>query len=198
MAAPARLPPRPRERPARAAAAARHTGPVRCFVGVWPPGPVRDALDAPSRQAAGLRWVAPGSWHVTLAFAGDVAAPAVESWAAALHAAAARLAGRPDAVLGPATATLGPAILCVPVGGLEAAATAVRAEAAARGLPYDEKPFVGHLTLARARGRCGRVPAHLVGQPLSARWPVAELLLVSSEGAPGDSRYETVATATVG
>lgn len=166
-------------------------------MGVWPPDPVHGALGVPPGQSPGVRWVAPGARHVTLAFAGDVAAPAVEAWTCALRAAAERLAGPPDAVLGPATSILGPAVLCVPVGGLEAAAEAVRAEATARGLPFDERPFVGHLTLARARGRRGRVPGHLVGRPLSARWAVAELHLVSSERAAGGSRYETVATAAV-
>ena len=85
----------------------------------------------------------------------------------------------------------------MPVGGLDAAAAAVRDEAARRGLPFDVTPFVGHLTLARARGRRGRVPSHLVGRPLSARWPVAELRLVRSLRGSRGSRYETVATATV-
>ncbi|MGH9090121.1 MAG: RNA 2',3'-cyclic phosphodiesterase [Acidimicrobiales bacterium] len=170
---------------------------MRCFVGVWPPAAVRDVLGPPPEEVPGIRWSPPEAWHVTLAFAGDVAAPAVESWTAALGAAAARLAARPEAVLGPATGTLGPAVLCVPVGGLDAAATAVREEAARRGLPFDEQPFVGHLTLARARGRRGRVPSRLVGRPVSARWPVAELRLVRSLRDSHGSRYETVATATV-
>jgi hypothetical protein len=65
--------------------------------------------------------MAPTRWHVTLAFAGDVAAPAIGAWEAAVRAAAARLERPPEAVLGPATATLGLAVLCVPVAGLEAA-----------------------------------------------------------------------------
>jgi RNA 2',3'-cyclic 3'-phosphodiesterase len=177
---------------------AGHTGRMRCFVGVWLPGPVREALAAePRPEVPGVRWVAPASWHVTLAFAGGIDDVAVEAWVAALRDAATRVACPPEAVLGPATVALGRAVLCIPVAGLEAAAAAVRGEAAARDLAFDPKPFVGHLTLARARGR-GRVPRQVVGRPMAARWSVAELCLVASRTTPEGIRYRTLAAATVG
>lgn len=142
--------------------------------------------------------MAPTRWHVTLAFAGEVAGSAIGGWEAAVHAAGARLAAPPEAVLGPATATLGRAVLCVPVAGLEAASVAVREEAAARDLTFDPKPFVGHLTLARARGRRGRVPRELEGQAMAARWPVGELCLVASRTTDEGARYETLTAAPVG
>lgn len=171
---------------------------MRCFVGIWPSPEARSALAAaPRPDVEGVRWVAQERWHVTLAFAGEVDDPAVEGWVAALHAAAARVAGPPEAVLGPATESLGRAVLCVPVGGLDAAAAAVRDAAAGHDLPFDPTPFVGHLTLARA-GRRRRVPGGLLGTPVAARWPVAELCLVASRAGPGGIRYETLARATVG
>lgn len=172
---------------------------MRCFAGVWLPPPVREGLAAePRPPVPGVRWVAPVAWHVTLAFAGAVDDVATEAWAAALHGASARLARRPEAVIGPVTVALGRAVLCVPVAGLDDAAAAVREEAAARDLTFDPKPFVGHLTLARARGRRGRVPRALVGRTMAARWPVAELCLVASRTTADGSRYETLAVATVG
>ena len=55
-----------------------------------------------------------------------------------------------------------------------------------------EPGFVGHLTLARTRGRA-RGPAHLAGVPLAARWPVQQVELVSSVLGPEGSRYRTEA-----
>ena len=172
---------------------------MRCFVGVWPPPEVRQSLGAaPTNQSTGVRWVAPTRWHVTLAFAGEVADPAIGDWKDAVSTAASRLTAPLEATLGPATSTLGRAVLCVPVAGLEAAATVVRQEAATRGLVFDPKPYVGHLTLARARGKGGRVPQELEGQAMAARWAVAELCLVASRSTNEGVRYETLMTATVG
>jgi RNA 2',3'-cyclic 3'-phosphodiesterase len=172
---------------------------VRCFVGVWVPAEVRDELAAVHPdQAAGVRWVAPERWHVTLAFAGEVGDPAVRDWAAVVRAGAARLTAPLEAVLGPATMTLGRAVLCVPVHGLDTAAAAVREEAVARNLSFDPKPFVGHLTLARARGKGGRVPKGLEGQAMAARWPVFEVSLVASRTTKENVWYETLTTASAG
>lgn len=172
---------------------------MRCFVGVWVPTEVRDELAAVRPQhAVGVRWVAPERWHVTLAFAGEVGDPAVRDWRAAVRAGAARLTAPIEAVLGPATMTLGRAVLCVPVDGLDAAAAAVRKEAAERNLSFDPKPFVGHLTLARARGKGGRVPKGLEGQAMAARWSVVELSLVASRTTKDGAQYETLATASAG
>jgi RNA 2',3'-cyclic 3'-phosphodiesterase len=149
-------------------------------------------------QADDVRWVAPEGWHVTLAFAGEVRDPAIRDWTAAVRAGAARLTAPLEAVLGPATTTLGRAVLCVPVHGLDDAAAAVREEAAARNLSFDPKPFTGHLTLARARGRRGRVPKGLEGQAMVARWPVVELNLVASRTTDEGARYETLTTVGAG
>lgn len=172
---------------------------MRCFVGVWVPTEVREELAAlRPDQPTGVRWVAPERWHVTLAFVGEVGDSAIRDWAAAVRAGAARLNAPLEAVLGPATTMLGEAVLCVPVEGLDAAAAAVREEAAARNLSFDPKPFTGHLTLARARGRGGQVPKGLEGQAMAARWPVVELSLVASWTGNDGARYETLTTASAG
>jgi 2'-5' RNA ligase len=169
---------------------------MRLFVAVWPPPDVVTVLGAMPRPALrGVRWTPAGRWHVTLAFLGDVAGrEQAESAGAALGAAARRVACPPEAVLGPTTSVLGRSVLCVRVGGLEAAATAVRTATLGRHLPVDPTPFAGHLTLARVRGA---VPADLVGIPLVARWVVERLRLVAVRPGSGMARYETVAEATV-
>lgn len=165
-------------------------------MGVWPPPEVRAVLmSLPRPDNPRVRWTAPHRWHVTLAFLGDVAEEGREQWTAALVAATEALESRPRAVLGPATVLLGPAVLCVPAAGLEPAAEAFRSTALALGLgdSLDPRPFRGHLTVARGRGRA-RIPAKLAGTPLEARWTVGELCLVAAVR----DRYETLAAATIG
>ena len=77
----------------------------------------------------------------------------------------------------------------VPVRGVDDLAGAV-AEATADlgGLPED-RPFTGHLTLARSRGR---VPAGWVGRPVTGAFTVGEVCLVRSETLPEGARYEVL------
>jgi 2'-5' RNA ligase len=56
-----------------------------------------------------------------------------------------------------------------------------------------EKPFTGHLTVARARGR-GRVPSSLTGVPFTASWRATSFSLVRSQTKPSGAVYEDVAT----
>jgi len=167
---------------------------VRLFVAVWPPRDVGSALQQLPRPAVGgLRWTAPEQHHVTLDFLGEVADPRVAALAAALVDWA-----RPErpvvAVAGPVTRRLGRGVLCVPVEGLEAMAAGVRAVATQFGLPRDDRPFSGHLTLART-GRRGRLPDELVGSAVVARWEVREVRLVASIAGPSGPRYEPLVLA---
>ena len=156
---------------------------------VWPPAEVVGAVAALDRPARpGLRWTTPEQWHVTLVFLGNVAGPAVAGVASGLSALRAPVA---TAVLGPATHRLGRAVLVAPVTGLDALAAAVGAVVPPG--PDAGRPFAGHLTLARASGRRGVVPAALAGTPLSARWEVSEVALVRSHPRSSGARYETLA-----
>lgn len=108
---------------------------------------------------------------------------------------ASRLAAPVVAELGPAVATLGRQVLQVPVTGVEALAQALVATSAEIGQPPSSRPFSGHITLARHRGR-GSLQ-NLVGEAVSGRWTVEEITLVASvaSGQPGvPNRYEVVAT----
>lgn len=158
---------------------------MRSFVGVVPPPDVAAAL-AGLRVDGGLRRVPAEQLHVTLQFLGEIEDPGAVI--AGLGGAA--LPGA-TAVAGPAVTRLGRAVLCVPVGGLDDLAAAV---VGATGHPPEDRPFHGHVTLARARGRRGVVPAAAAGEPVERRWPVAEVVLVRSHLGDRGPRYETLAS----
>jgi 2'-5' RNA ligase len=146
------------------------------------------ALDRP--EDPGVRWTRPEAWHVTLRFLGGVAPDDVSPVAAALGA----LRWQPAVVaeVGPAARRLGRSVLVLPVAGLDGVAAAVEQALATAGVAPDPRPFRGHLTLARARGRAP-LPRDLAGPSLVARWPVDEVTLVEStlQGSKG-SRYEVL------
>ena len=161
---------------------------ARLFVAVWPPEDVLDAVAALHRpEVPGLRWTAPEQWHVTLRFLGrvekvDEAVEALETVRAAPAA----------AVAGPEVGRFGRRVLHVPVTGLDEVAAAVVSATAGVGEPPEDRPFAGHLTLARvARGARVDLRA-LAGQPVAGRWPVAEICLVESHLSPKGARYEVV------
>jgi 2'-5' RNA ligase len=80
-------------------------------------------------------------------------------------------------------------VLHVPVSGLDGVAAAVSAQLQRWG--DDDRPFVGPLTVGRARGRRDDVrPLAGLAVPAAAQapWPVHELTLVASVG----GRYEVV------
>ena len=160
----------------------------RLFVAVWPPDEVLDRLAVlPRPEADGLRWTEREQWHVTLRFLGAVAdvAPVVEA-----------LAGlevpETQAVLGPAVSRFGQRILHVPVAGLEEVAAAVVDATAHLGKPPDDRPFTGHITLARV-ARTARLDLRkLSGAPVGAEWEADAVCLVESRLSPAGARYEVL------
>jgi 2'-5' RNA ligase len=157
---------------------------ARLFVAVWPPESVVEAVaravDRTPRP--GVRWLPPSSWHVTLRFLGS-ADP--EEVTAALNRVGAVHA---DAVVGPVLRTLGRSVVVVPVAGLDELAGAVQAATAHLGQPLDDRPFTGHLTLARRKGRAA-VPS---GVPVVAAFPVDAFTLVRSETKPTGAEYRVL------
>jgi 2'-5' RNA ligase len=172
---------------------------VRLFVAAWPPDAVLAKLRALPRPAlAGLRWTTEEQWHVTLAFAGEIAPDRVQALADDLAGAVGR-ADTATVELGPRAIRLGPSVLCLPAVGLEAAAAAARPAVEAVRTTGPSRPFRGHLTLARGRGGRplprGLNPADVT---LSCRFTIDELSLVASELDRGGARYRTVARLTLG
>ena len=159
---------------------------ARLFIAIWPPERVLDVLAGlPRPEVAGVRWTTPDQWHVTLRFLGSAEVDA------AMRALERVRTPRVEAVMGPALERLGRAVLMVPVAGLESLATAVVGATSDVGMPPEPRPFLGHLTLARARGRHS-VPARLAGARVESTFPVDEVALVESRPGPEGSRYTTL------
>ncbi|MBA3654935.1 MAG: RNA 2',3'-cyclic phosphodiesterase [Actinobacteria bacterium] len=160
---------------------------MRLFVAAWPPDEVMRSLAALDRpEIPGLRWTTPDQWHVTLRFFGDCG---VEKATAALSTVD---AAPTTAVLGPATGRLGPELLQVPVAGLDDVAGNVVAATRHVGLAPPDRPFRGHLTVARARPRRGVDLRSFCGVALAGEWAVEEITLVASRLHPQGARYEVV------
>jgi RNA 2',3'-cyclic 3'-phosphodiesterase len=186
---------------------------MRLFVAVWPPLEVVAKvveLDRPAWQ--GVRWTTADQWHVTLRFFGSVpdgevellresfidpgpaAATATATWTTTATAMA--VAAMAVAVTGPAVERLGRGVLCLPVAGLDDLAERVKAATAGVGVPEPDRPFKGHLTLARAKPGADLRP--LAGARLSASWPVEEVTLVASQTRPDGATYHVLARAPAG
>jgi 2'-5' RNA ligase len=96
------------------------------------------------------------------------------------------------ATLGPAVGRFGQRVLHVPVDGLDDVASTVIAATAHLGEPPDERPFSGHLTLARAAKHAKVDLRPLTGLPVQAAWEVDSVCLVESHLSPKGARYEVV------
>jgi 2'-5' RNA ligase len=176
---------------------------MRLFVAAWPDDITRERLDALDLgRSKNLRLVGSTRWHVTLRFLGDVADDLLGRLGDTLVAGAAALPGPLECRLGPETGWFtGVRVLQLPAVGLDELADAVRA--ATRPVVDDEsreeRPFNGHLTLARAKGRLGAAAqAELAGIPFEGSFAVGHVDLVVSEPSPRGHVYTTVMRAPLG
>lgn len=154
---------------------------------VWPPEEVLDRLAAlPRPDIPGIRWTEREQWHVTLRFLGSVAdaAPVVEALEGLDVA-------ETEAVLGPAVGRFGRRVLQVPVAGLEELAGAVVRATSHLGRPPDDRPFAGHITLARVAKAANVGLGRRAGTPVHARWAVREYCLVESRVSAGARQYDS-------
>ncbi len=163
----------------------------RLFVAVWPPAEVLNQLAVlPRPEIDGLRWTDQDHWHVTLRLLGWV--DDVEPVRAALAGVASSNGGPVRAVLGPSVDRFGQRILHVPVAGLDGIASAVVQSTAHLGKRPDDRPFNGHVTLARA-ARDAKVDLRpLTGTAISAEWQVGSVCLVESRLSPSGATYEVL------
>jgi 2'-5' RNA ligase len=131
---------------------------------------------------------------VTLRFLGEVEDPTVV--VDALDGVDARGFAACEAAVGPVIETLSRQVVALPVAGLDDLAAAVIEATHALGRPPEDRPFRGHLTLARlarsARGSARRHAGGIVGRPLSARFTVSDVRVVRSHLGRGGARYEDV------
>jgi 2'-5' RNA ligase len=188
---------------------------MRLFVAAYPPPPVRDHLQ---ERLAGLqisiaaargvntRAARPDTWHITLVFLGEVP----EERAADVTVAIQRAIGRWQAA-GPGVPTLRLAsggrfgrgrytVLWVGVAGdrepLEQLSRQVRRELKRDRLPYDDRPFKAHLTIARPGDRLDRAAVDADRAALAEyrgpQWALETVTLVRSHLGPRP-RYDHLA-----
>jgi RNA 2',3'-cyclic 3'-phosphodiesterase len=175
---------------------------VRLFVAVWPDVATRERiaeLDLPAPP--GVRLIPPERWHITLQFLGTVSPSVVPALRSVLARVASRVPGPLECALGPATSWFDDGrILQLPAAGLDRLAHAVRS-ATIEVLPSlgSERPYVGHLTLARRRRRpTSSIDANLGGRHLSAVFTVDSVDLVLSERDSKTLSYVPLGSFTLG
>lgn len=179
----------------------------RCFVAVPMPEPLGSSLAASvaawraEPAAPDLRWTAPRSWHLTLAFLGPLE-PAVVPSAVEVLRGVVVATGRwhaESATLGTFGGARRARVLWYGVADpderLEGLARSVRDALAplAPGLAGEE-PFTGHVTLARSRDRrgvdlSGWLPSHAAPR---GSIPIDRLVLYRSQAGRGPARYEAL------
>ncbi len=164
----------------RRSAGRRHPGPrrpqqtrpasdgptARLFIAVQPPGPVLAELGGVVDQLAAVRSGARATdralWHITVAFLGDVPEEQIPAASDALAAAAERAGPLQLRIAGGGRFGRGAfTVLWAGVAGQTSEdlsafgglARVVRRELRRARLPYDDKPFRPHLTLARPGGK---------------------------------------------
>ena len=144
---------------------------MRCFVAIGIDPAIRARLEAAvdrlrrateTAVAAGARitWTRPDGWHVTVKFLGELAEERIASVLAALSATVGGFRRFDMTLAGLDAFPPGRAARALTVGVIDDGESARLAEnvnttLAALDFARDEKPYVGHLTLARLRDRAG-------------------------------------------
>ena len=171
---------------------------MRAFVALELPEAFADEVAALARRLSGAcegRFLPAQNLHLTLAFLGEVVEADARRAMAALDAACAGVGPAPLAAGGLGTFGRGrDATLWLGVeknAELMALARRVREELAARGLPYDEKGFLPHVTLAR-RARMPRGDLGDLAFPLPDE--ARDVTLFRSILEPRGARYKPLYT----
>jgi len=172
------------------------------FVAAWPDNLTVRRLSALELSSApGLKAVRPEHWHVTLRFLGDVDDALLPVLVHALGRALTRVPSPVHCTIGPATAWFsGARVLQIPAAGLEGVAEAARQATVPIVPDPAPSPFVGHLTVARVRGRRAdpSTLAAVAGIAFTAEFAVPRLTLVTSELSAEGPRYSTLAQFVLG
>ncbi len=184
---------------------------ARLFVAVDPAPAVAErvaaAVSAVRSLAPSAKWAGPESFHLTLAFLGDMSVAQVPDLAAAVGAAALRHS--PIDVRFAGAGTFGgrrPRVLWAGVTGDAAALAALAGDVEQALAPFgyvpEHRPFTAHLTLARARdprGEPGLVDcaAKLAGEDFGPT-RVEQVILYRSELSPKGAAYTPLAALPLG
>jgi 2'-5' RNA ligase len=180
---------------------------VRLFIALYPDDAAVEDLQArierlrvgrAREEGINTRIASAQTWHITLAFLGEVADDRVDTAAHALAAGVALWRPTADPTLtlaisgggtfGRGRFTMLWVGLADPADPVRALASAIRLRLSRAKLPYDHKPFRPHLTLARVGDR---IPAAAVNEDVSAlhhyrgpRWRPSHVHLMRSELGP--------------
>jgi RNA 2',3'-cyclic 3'-phosphodiesterase len=176
---------------------------VRLFVALAPPESALDELEdvvAPLRAAAPeLRWTGRSSWHLTLAFLGEVREEVLPDLAARLERAAHRHPPQRLAIAGGGAFPSARRAQVLWAGfaaddkALASLADSVAAGARRAGAPPpgQHKKFRAHLTLARCRGLADASQlTHALGELSGTAWTASSVRLVRSHLSSGPPQYE--------
>lgn len=162
---------------------------MRLFVAVWPDEQALSTLRSIARpEVDGVRWMPESNWHVTLRFLGDIPEDHLESLVQAL--AAIRTESPIQAHIDTGSEILARNSLALRVTGLEQLAGTVHA-AVSKYRQADERPFKGHITIARSRKPKALRQIKLEVEPMS--WPVTDFALVRSIITSTGALYDTIA-----
>jgi 2'-5' RNA ligase len=175
---------------------------VRTFVAVFPPPAIREALfraarDLPASKA--FRLIGPEKLHLTLKFLGNVAEDDLSRVAQALEP----LRGRHEPFevsisgFGAFPSERKARILWAGVGEgsepLRAVALSVEDLLEPAGFGREQRPYVPHLTLGRARGRQAKLDGASVSPP-ALRFTLSSVDLVESVPGEGEVTYSVLET----
>lgn len=159
--------------------------PTRLFVAVRPPSAVVKMLSALPRPATpGVRWVDPGDWHLTLRFLPRAIPAEVIAAVDQLDL------PRTTVTLGPSLISFDDRVVVVPATGLDELATKILAATEDLG-PVDQRPFRGHLTLARTNPEA---TCPVLDHPVSTSFTATTIELVATGAADNRPRYRTLET----
>ena len=175
---------------------------MRAFVAVFPPSEVREALAGAARElpvVGEVRWIRPENVHLTLKFLGDVPEDDLDRIAKALDSLSprhgpfeARLSG-----FGGFPSARRARILWAGIGEgsepLRALARDVETSLEPLGFEREDRAYVPHLTLGRARGRPVSLEAVETPSPIPG-FRVRSVELVESVLGGGGAAYSTLAT----
>lgn len=181
---------------------------MRVFIAINPPPEVRrSALRAASEMVRelgeGVRWTRPENVHITLKFLGEVPEEDLQGISSALDAACSTLAPFEARLRGigafpsPHRARTIWAGVGEGSGEMSVLATSVGSALEPRGFPREERRYVPHATLGRAKGSSSILGLPEEGVLRTPVFRVSSIRLIKSSLTPRGSVYETVEAFTL-